>query len=179
MLLGGCGSQPVQEMGGPQSHIKVDQNVQNKFNKAVKLLQKEKYDEAIVVLEQLVKLEERLAAPYLNLGMAYSRKGELKTAEEQLLKAIKLVPQDSGANNELGILYRKMGRFEEARKAYETVLAHDKQHLPARKNLGILCEIYLRDLQCALEHFESYLQYVPDDKEIGIWIASLKNRIGR
>ncbi|MDQ1363043.1 MAG: hypothetical protein QG652_903, partial [Pseudomonadota bacterium] len=44
---------------------------------------------------------------------------------------------------------------------------------------GILCEIYLRDVDCALQQYERYLEYVPDDKTVTIWIADIKRRAGQ
>ena len=109
--------------------------------------------------------------------MAYREKGDAKLAEENLLKALAIDQAEPVANNELGILYRKQGRFEDARKAYSNALAEHPDYLPVIKNLGILCDIYMRDPECALEQFEKYQRQVPDDKTIEIWIADLKRRM--
>ena len=101
-----------------------------------------------------------------------------KLAEENLRKALDIDLGHPVANNELGLIYRKAGRFDDARKAYENALVVHPEYLPARKNLGILCEIYLRDLKCALDQYEQYQGYVPDDKTVNIWIADLKRRMG-
>lgn len=157
----------------------VDSDVQDAFSEALSLLKDEAYDRAIEILKQLVENEQRFAAPYVNLGMAYIKKGDNKAAEEYLMKALDIDLGHPVANNELGLIYRKSGRFEDARKAYQNALAAHPEYLPARKNLGILCEIYLRDLNCALEQFEQYQQYRPDDKTVNIWIADLKRRTGQ
>jgi hypothetical protein len=49
--------------------------------------------------------------------------------------------------------------------------------LPGRKNLGVLCDIYLQDLECALQNYEEYLKGVPGDEKVAIWITDVKSRI--
>ena len=82
------------------------------------------------------------------------------------------------AYNELGLIYRKQGRFASARESYEKSIAAFPSYHLARRNLGILCDIYLRDLACALASYEAYLAAVPDDAQAAIWIADVHRRMG-
>lgn len=182
MLMNGCATAP----GGKRTikseekqMVIVDDDVRDDFEQALTLLKKEEYDQAITLLNKVVAAEKRLPAPYVNLGMAYIKKGDNKKAEEVLHQAIALDLAHPVANNELGLLYRKTGRFDDARKAYVNALAEHPDYLPVRKNLAILCDIYMRDSQCALEQYEEYLKYAPDDKMVPIWIADLKRRMGQ
>ena len=43
----------------------------------------------------------------------------------------------------------------------------------------VLCDLYLHDFNCALEQFEDYLEQVPGDKEVAIWVADVKQRVGK
>jgi len=157
--------------------VTVASDVQRSFDQALQLLQAEQYEAAIDVLNKVIEQEQRLTAPYINLAMAYRHKGDDKMAEQNLLKALEIDQAQPVANNELGIIYRKQGRFDDAKNVYTNALSENPDYLPVIRNLGILCDLYLRDVQCALEQFEKYQQQVPDDKTIEIWIADLKTRM--
>jgi len=157
--------------------VDVDSDVEDDFDLALVQLKNEKYDEAIVLLEKVIAKEKRLPAPFVNLGMAYNKKGDFKKAEQNLLWALKIKLTHPVANNQLGLLYRKKGRFNDARKAYTNALTEYPDNLSILKNLGILCEIYMRDLPCALKQYEHYLSLRPNDKTMKIWLADLNQRL--
>jgi Tfp pilus assembly protein PilF len=175
--VSGCATQPGASSRYKSEDVDVSSDVQKEFDQALILLEQEQYDAAISVLNSVVEKEKRLTAPYINLAMAYRHKGEDKLAEENLLKALAIDRTQPVASNELGILYRKQGRFADAKQVYISTLSEYPDYLPVIKNLGILCDIYMRDPQCALEQFEKYQKQVPDDKTIEIWIADLKTRM--
>ena len=175
-----CAGGPSTRSGAERVIVhNIDEDVNDDFERAVDLLQSKKYDKAIKLLESVIQREKRAPAPYVNLGMAYALKGDNKQAEDYFHQALKLELGHPEANNELGQLYRRTGRFREARKAYRNALADNPDYLPAIRNLGILCEIYMQDLKCALEQFEEYLIYSPNDEKVKIWVTDLKQRLGR
>lgn len=155
----------------------VDPEIREQFNDAIDLLNQEKYPEAIRLLKAVTGKTSKFTAPYVNLGIAYARTGEMKKAEENLQKALTINNQHPVANNELGLVYRKTGRYKEARKLYESLLNIYPNFLPARKNLGVLCDIYIQDLDCALEQYQEYLKGITVDKKVKIWVADVKSRM--
>lgn len=157
----------------------VDVEVSDKFNKAVELLDAKKYKEAIKLLLEVTGRTKQHSAPYVNLGIAYLKTGKIEEAEKSLLAALKINPNHPVTNNELAIIYRKSGRFSEAKKIYEQVVENHPQFLPARKNLGILCDLFMGDLDCAIKHYDAYLNLQPDDKQVNIWLLDLKQRTGK
>jgi len=158
-----------------EEKIKIDEFVFQQFNQSRILLKDKKYPAAIDLLTQVVNKEKRFAAPFVNLGMAYARLDNVAKAEEYLRKALEIDLGHVVANNELGILYRKQGRFNDAQKAYENALAQHPENLLVIRNLGILCDLYLRDLTCAQQQYETYLD-IKEDKNIKIWLLDLKRR---
>ncbi|WP_308366188.1 MULTISPECIES: tetratricopeptide repeat protein [unclassified Microbulbifer] len=178
LLLASCASGPQTGRVSDYSSVRVSGSVSRDFERSLEYLQEEKYAAAIELLQAVIEREQRLPAPYINLGIAYYKSGDEKHAEEAFLKALELDPQHPVATNELAVLYRKQGRFAEAKKAYTNALAENPDYLPLIKNLGILCDLYLQDLQCAMAQFQQYLQHEPDDKDVSIWMADIKRRAG-
>ncbi len=158
-------------------HVVIDPDVELDFKNAISLMQQDNNEQAIVVLKTVIEREQRLPAPFVNIAIAYNKLGETKAAEENLIKALKLDIGHAVANNELGLLYRKQGRFNAARTAYQNAIDKHPDFLAAKRNLGVLCDLYLRDFECALEQFEDYLDLKPDDKTVAIWIADVKQRL--
>ncbi|HHP7235780.1 MAG TPA: tetratricopeptide repeat protein [Desulfobacterales bacterium] len=148
------------------------------FDRAVDLLEAQDYQGAAELLETVIGASPGVTAPYINLAIAYRHLDQPEKAEGHLKTALELVPDHPVACNELGLLYRKSGRFDEARAMYEQALAGFPQYLPAHRNLGILCDLYLGDLECALEHYEVYSRARPEDEQVQLWIADLRLRLG-
>ncbi len=163
----------------PTSRLDIDSDVERDFKNAVLLMQQENYMQAIAVFNAVIEREKRLPAPYVNVAIAHNKLGEIKAAEENLISALKLDIGHPVANNELGLLYRKKGKFKAARTAYENAIKEHPEYLPAIKNLGVLCDLYMHDFDCALQQFEDYLELKPDDKTVAIWVADVKRRIGK
>jgi Tfp pilus assembly protein PilF len=149
------------------------------FQRAVAMLNDQEYGQAIDLLEKIIEQSPGVTAPYIDIAIAYQHIGKLEQAEEHLKTALQLVPEHPVACNEYGLLYRKTGRFAEARAIYEKAIARFPDYYPVHRNLGILCDLYLNDLACALENYEIYSEARPEDKQVKLWIADLRTRLGR
>ncbi|MDH5766803.1 MAG: tetratricopeptide repeat protein [Gammaproteobacteria bacterium] len=185
-LLTGCASGPASINSNEvittstfviRDDVDVRPEVRADFDKAIKYLQEEDFERGIRLMNRIVERSDKSIAPYINLGIAYRKTGDMKNAEKNLTKALELNSIHPSANNEMGMVYRKTGRFSEARRIYERILERFPSFLPARKNLGILCDLYINDLECAMANYEIYNKADPGDKRVVLWITDLRKRM--
>ena len=190
LLLTACAT--TTEKPRPTSRVDVQENVgftiteaspvpdraRMDYSQAIAQLEDGNHAQGIALLTQVAEAAPDAAAPRIDLGIAENEAGNLEAAEKHLRKALELSPDHPVAYNELGIVYRKTGRFQEARRAYEMALSIFPGYHYARRNLGVLCDLYLGDLECALDAYNAYMATVPADPETTMWVADIRNRLG-
>lgn len=162
--------------GGSRQGAAMSSDEVKNFNAAMTLIGDENYPEGIALLNGTFSESRKSPVPFINLAIAYRKQDELEKAEENLKVALEIEPDNPVANNEYGLLLRRMGRFKEARNTYESLLKQYPDFALANRNLGVLCDIYLRDYPCALEAYQAYSALVPDNEDVKVWITDLEWR---
>lgn len=148
------------------------------------------YDEALVAMRDgdnnkaksqlldLTKTYPNLSGPYTNLGLIYFREGKIDDAQAAFEQAIKVNPKSAVSYNHLGIIHRGKGKFKEAEDNYLQALSINKDYAYAHLNIGILYDLYLGELEKALDHYNRFQKLSSEeDPEVKKWIIDLKRRI--
>jgi len=157
----------------------LDEAVRRDYDQAVVCLNNQEFAPAIELLEKVVETSPEVTAPYINLALAYQKIGQLEPAEKNLKIALDILPGHPLASNQYGLLLRRSGRFAEARKIYEQSLVKFPEYRPIHRNLGILCDIYLGDQECAVTQYELYNEIGQEDQQVKLWISDLHMRLGQ
>lgn len=159
---------------------KVKSQAKQDFDKALVAMKAGENAKAEALLRKVATQHPDLSGPYVNLGLIKFSDGKLEDAEEQFKKALSINPRSAISYNHMGIIYRGKGEFKEARRYYEMALDVDPDYANAHLNYGILLDLYLGELDKALEHYEKFQDLSDsEDKTVNKWIADLKNRIKR
>lgn len=115
---------------------------------------------------------------FTNLGLAYFKLQKLDLAEQAFEQALERNADDAVAHNHLGILQRQKGRFEDARNRYQRAIEINRDYARAYLNLGILFDIYLQDLEQALQHYRKYQSLITEeDSQVAGWIVDIERRL--
>lgn len=126
-------------------------------------------------LESQGKTAVRELQSLMNEAVDNMNSGNNEIAMNYLTKATAIDEANPVISNQLALLKRRTGNFEEARKIYEKIVSQHKDFTPAIINLGILCDLYIQDLKCALKQYTNYLAVAPND-DVALWAADIKKR---
>ena len=160
-----------------QPKFRISKKTATAYNAALKHMRAKNYDTAILEMQKVAKMDQRVSGPWVNIGMAYKELGNTKRARIAFEKAIVINPNNPYALNQLAILNREEGKFEEAEKLYMKALAAYPDYKNAHLNLAILCDVYLRKIDCALDHYQQYLNLSGgQDKQVIAWMSQLKKQ---
>ena len=110
-----------------------------------------------------VELDPKMVEAWSNLGIACSRSGRLREAEESFRTALELRPSYWQARFNLAAALARAGRAEEAVEYYLEVLGQDPDLSDAYLELGKLYRDSLDDPARARNHFNAFLRHVPPD----------------
>ena len=149
------------------------------FDSAVEALAAGDHSKAEVLLLEITIDQPELAGPWINLGQVYEALGQPEEARRAFEQAIRANPGSCTAYNELGVLSRQAGDFDQAEASYRACLEIRPDFKDAYLNLGILYELYLGKLEEALGAYKTYqnLAMEPNRKVQG-WVVDLERRLG-
>ncbi len=110
-----------------------------KFRQAKTLYNMGRYEDAVILLEEAVRLNKNKGDYYLLLAMTEAKIPSFhKKAEEHFLKATELEPWNPEGYVGLGVLYKQEGLLARAAKHFQKALEIDSDHDIARRELEAL-----------------------------------------
>ena len=163
-----------------EADVKIPPSARQQYDEAIAAMKSGNIPQAKNILSNLTKAYPDISGPYVNLGIIHFRADEIDQAEAAFQQALKVNPDSAVSLNHLGIIYRGKGKFAEARSNYERALELEPNYAYAHLNYGILLDLYLGELDDALEQYQTYQELTPEeDKEVTKWIVDLERRIKR
>jgi tetratricopeptide (TPR) repeat protein len=175
LVLAGCSSLQFDRQADAPA---ITPTLQDNYLAALELMDSGEWQAAREQLEPITSTHPALSGPWLNLGITQLQLGDEKAAEHAFLQALEANPGNAEACNQLGIMHRRAGRLEEARRFYEAALANAPDYPNAHWNLGILHDRYLGNPQLALQHYERYQAITASgDPQLQAWIDELRKQV--
>jgi tetratricopeptide (TPR) repeat protein len=171
LLLNACTATPARMAitATPSADIKAD------YQQAIESMQSEQWQAARERLSRITTEQPALSGPWVNLGITETMLGNHASAETDFKKAIDTNSHSIEAYNQLGMLYRRHGRLDEAQFIYEEALRRDPDNSNIHWNLAILYDRYLPNPRQALAHYQRYQQLTAsDDPQLQAWITTLE-----
>ncbi|GMR16036.1 MAG: hypothetical protein BMS9Abin31_0337 [Gammaproteobacteria bacterium] len=175
LLLSSCSVTPD---GGQE---KTDNNLTpastEALSEAVSAMKSGDMKNAQSLLLSLINQQPNIANAHVNLGIVFIKNKSFDEAENSFNRALEINPNNIYALNQLGFLYRRQGDFPRAKASYEKAIDINSDYAFAHLNLGILYDLYLYDLEKAIEQYQIYKELSKDDeKQIEKWIFELERR---
>lgn len=145
---------------------------------AVAALKSGDLKEARNLFLEVIDKHPRLANAHVNMGIIFIKNKSFDEAENAFNRALEINPQNIYALNQLGFIYRKQGDFSKAKTSYEKAIDINPNYTYAHLNLGILYDLYLYELENAIEQYKIYNKLLKDeDKLVVKWIFDLERRL--
>lgn len=154
----------------------VTPEARTQYEQAAAALAADDLTEAELRFEEFLLRYPNIPGAHVNLAIVHAKNGNEADAENSITDALLLDPGHAAALNQLGMLLRRQGKFEDAESAYLRALKERPDYALVHYNLAVLYELYLRRFDDALEHYERY-QALGTDASVEKWIVDLKRRI--
>jgi len=116
----------------------IAQEADIKFRKGKTLYEEGKYEDALILLEEAVRIMKDKGSYFLLLALTESKIPSLyKKAEQDFIRAVNLEPWNPETYVGLGLLYKKVGLKVKANRHFEKALSFDPEHEVALRELGV------------------------------------------
>ena len=149
-------------------------------------LQQGQFDRARQTLESALKKSPDTAEAHYWLAKVFLAEKDLERGITELERSVDLAPDNVRLRNELGLMYERVGRLEDAERQYQEILRRptedEKLMQSATKRLQLVQArraTEAGDHARALQEYEAALERYPDDWNVVELTAHAYNAVGR
>jgi len=159
--------------------LKVTKQNHLAYNKvAYSLMEEGKYNEAINLIQQALRLKPYYVEALNNLGFSYTKLNRWQQAVEAYERAVTIRPRFANAQYNLGIAYLHLGRSIEAINAFKKATSSEPDYAEAYFFLGII-HTRLGYLNEAVKDFEQTVKIKPDFAQAHYYLGTVYGKLGR
>ncbi|MGA9240929.1 MAG: tetratricopeptide repeat protein [Silvibacterium sp.] len=155
-----------------RAHKIAPENIDIIFLMAQVSISQHYYEDAIPLLESGLKIAPRRPDLLATLGESYFMSGKVAKAVDEFKKLIEVEPS-ARSYAFLGLSYRDLGRFDEAKQYFQQGLKQDPHNSACLYNLGFIAERQ-GDAAAAEGMFQEVLRINPDYPDALLELASLR-----
>ncbi len=187
LLISGCSSQPSP---APQTTAPPTPATQVPQEKKAQIVDPAMYQQGLDALalndlagarkifQQFIQNNPQLSGAYLNLALIDYRQENYQQAEKLLDIALSLNPEQPVAFHLKGLIDQQQGRIKQARDSFLRAIELKPDYMNAHYNLALLYDIYLQEIELAIQHYNLYLDLNTEkDAATREWINHLKNTL--
>lgn len=140
------------------------------MTEAEKMDDEEKYDEAIVILENLLTLDSNIVDAHLMLGNMYSKKERYEDAIGEFNKAIEINPDYDAPRINMAMAYKQLDKYDEAIALLKEVHAREPRNNRANYHLAD-AYMSIKDYDSAIKYLRIGLRYEPSSPTLNAELA--------
>ncbi|WP_348263045.1 tetratricopeptide repeat protein [Telmatobacter sp. DSM 110680] len=155
-----------------RAHKLAPENVDVIFLMAQISMSQNYFEDAIPLLESGIQIAPQRADLVAALGESYFMAGKVDKAIDQFTKLLK-IENSARSYSFLGLSYRNLGRFDEAKKYFEAGIKLDPHSTLCLFNLGFIAERQ-GDAAGAENYFQQALRFNPDFSDALLELANLR-----
>lgn len=148
------------------------------YKSGITALNNKDYAKAQRIFTQLIRNQPALAGPYTNLALLHYKNGKLDESLKLVNKALELNPNQAQAYNLRAQIYIKNNKVNDAKNDYIKAIQLKPDYINAQYNLALLYDIYLQEIELAIQHYEIYMTLIKKpDQATQEWVSHLKGII--
>ena len=136
-----------------------------------------KFDRAVKMFGEAIKLNSSYAEAIYNLGTAQKKLGRVQEAIKSYKRAIQIIPNYLDAHNNLGNIYKDLGLLSKAIDSYEWAIAYGPKYAIAHINLASIYSSY--DLEKAVHHYQKAISIEPNFPEAHYSLGTVLSWLGK